>query len=117
MPAPVVRRASLRSCTRTLQPRCASAAAAVSPAKPAPAISAWRRLRMEDSDIVQHAALDEADERVEDDADDGQQQNGIEHHGGVGLTLAIGDEKSKSGIAADELADGHADDRERRADA
>src|SRR5213082_1377137 len=44
MPAPVVRRRSARSCTRTVQPRCASAQAAVSPAKPAPAISAWRFL-------------------------------------------------------------------------
>src|SRR5437764_91648 len=42
MPAPVVRSFSARSCTRTLQPRCASAQAAVSPANPAPAISAWR---------------------------------------------------------------------------
>src|SRR5215510_8109207 len=42
MPAPVVRSASARSCTRTRQPRCASAQAAVRPAKPAPAISAVR---------------------------------------------------------------------------
>src|SRR5437868_14152638 len=42
MPAPVVRRRSARSCTRTVQPRCARAQAAVSPANPAPAISAWR---------------------------------------------------------------------------
>src|SRR6516162_11719362 len=42
MPAPVVRRRCPRSCTRTLQPRCASAQAAVRPAKPAPAISACR---------------------------------------------------------------------------
>src|SRR5271169_5860986 len=44
MPAPVVRRRSPRSCTRTLQPRCASAHAAVNPANPAPAISACRLL-------------------------------------------------------------------------
>src|SRR5258706_16259411 len=40
MPAPAVRRRSARSCTRTRQPRCASAQAAVSPAKPPPTISA-----------------------------------------------------------------------------
>src|SRR5258708_30514779 len=44
MPAPVVRSRSARSCTRTLQPRCAKAQAAVRPAKPAPAISACRLL-------------------------------------------------------------------------
>ena len=44
MPAPVVRSRSPRSCTRTLQPRCASAQAAVRPAKPAPTISACRLL-------------------------------------------------------------------------
>src|SRR5437867_3035559 len=42
MPAPVVRRRSARSCTRTDQPRCASAQAAASPANPAPTISARR---------------------------------------------------------------------------
>src|SRR6516162_5037996 len=42
MPAPAVRSSSPRSCTRTLQPRCASAQAAVRPANPAPAISACR---------------------------------------------------------------------------
>src|SRR6202035_4156788 len=44
MPAPVVRSRSPRSCTRTLQPRCARAQAAVRPAKPAPTISAYRLL-------------------------------------------------------------------------
>src|ERR1700688_151258 len=42
MPAPVVRSLSARSCTRTVQPRCANAHAAVRPANPAPTISAWR---------------------------------------------------------------------------
>src|SRR5207237_10177981 len=40
MPAPAVRRRPARSFTRTRQPRCASAQAAVSPAKPPPTISA-----------------------------------------------------------------------------
>src|SRR4029077_4977967 len=44
MPAPVVRSRSLRSCTRTLQPCCARAQAAVRAAKPAPTISACRLL-------------------------------------------------------------------------
>src|SRR5262249_35248606 len=43
MPAPAVRNSSARSCTRTCHPRCASAQAAVSPANPAPTISARRR--------------------------------------------------------------------------
>src|SRR5688572_5123874 len=47
MPAPVVRSASARSCTRTLQPRRASAQAAVSPANPAPTISACRFVMFE----------------------------------------------------------------------
>src|ERR1700678_604741 len=42
MPAPAVRSRSERSCTRTVQPRCAKAQAAVRPAKPAPTISACR---------------------------------------------------------------------------
>src|SRR6266850_7419291 len=42
MPAPAVRSRSARSCSRTRQPRCASAHAAVRPAKPPPTISAHR---------------------------------------------------------------------------
>src|ERR1043165_2529114 len=44
MPAPVVRSRSARSCTRTDQPRCASAQAAARPANPAPTTSAFRAL-------------------------------------------------------------------------
>src|SRR5205809_4471238 len=47
MPAPAVRSRSARSCTRTRQPRCASAQAAARPAKPPPTISAvliWARI-------------------------------------------------------------------------
>src|ERR1700736_4641142 len=46
MPAPSVRRASARSCTRTRQPRCTSAQAAERPANPAPRISARRSVLM-----------------------------------------------------------------------
>src|SRR6516165_2461966 len=55
MPAPAVRKRSARSCTRTLHPRCASAHAAVRPAKPAPAIWAWRCfiLRRQGSSVAQ----------------------------------------------------------------
>ena len=41
MAAPYARMWSARSWTRTDHPRCASAAAATSPAMPPPAISAW----------------------------------------------------------------------------
>ena len=57
------------------------------------------------------------DHAVEHDADEGEQDDGVEHHRGIGLPLAEGDEIAEPGIAADELADGDPDDRQRRADA
>src|SRR5579862_3687804 len=104
MPAPVVRSLSPRSCTRASQPRWASEVAAARPAKPPPTISA-RRGPLAGSDIVKHTALDEADKEIEHDADRGEQHDGVEHHGGVGLALPIGDEETEARIAANQLSD------------
>ena len=51
---------------------------------------------------------------VSDDADERQQDNGDEYHCGIGLALAIDEKVAKSVAAADHLADGDADHRQRR---
>src|SRR5688572_22918374 len=75
MAAPYARMWSARSWTRTDHPRCASAAAATSPAMPPPAISAWPVVAM-----ARPGALLLLD--------------GAKHHGGgrlVGRRLPVGD--------------------------
>ncbi len=66
---------------------------------------------------MEHAGFDHGHRAVEHDADEGEQHDRIEHHRSVGLAFTEGDEIAKAGIAADELADGDADDRQRGADA
>src|SRR5260221_8667880 len=66
MPAPAVRRRSARSCTRTRQPRCASAQAAVSPAKPPPTISALPFISARIPDHARRAHREVSSPAVED---------------------------------------------------
>src|SRR5580765_267253 len=76
MAAPYARMWSARSWTRTVHPRCASAAAATSPAMPPPAISAWPFVAIAGSS-PRLLLLD-----------------GPQHHGGrrlVGRRLPVGD--------------------------
>src|SRR5262249_14147013 len=78
--------------------------------------NAFRRY-MARRNVVQDAAFEPSDRKIGDDADEGQQDDGDEHHRRVGGALAIGQKIAKAGIAADELADDDADDGKRRTDA
>src|SRR5580704_14302181 len=66
---------------------------------------------------MQHARLDGDDDAVEDDADQGEQDDGDEHLGGVARTFGKGQQIAQSGVAADQLTHQHADDRQSGRDA
>ena len=66
---------------------------------------------------MQDARLDDRDRAIKHDADQGEQHDRVEHHRGVGLAFAEGNEIAEPSVAADQFADRDADHREGRADA
>src|SRR5262249_12912519 len=67
--------------------------------------------------VMEHALLDQDHGEIGYAADYGQHEDRDEHHRGIRLALAKGQEVAESQIASDQLAPHHADPRERRGEA
>src|SRR3546814_4410572 len=70
--------------------------------KPPSAFGGYARTRRQ---VMQHPALDEDDDAIERDADQGQENDGHEYHRGIAGALAEGQQVAEPDIAADQLAD------------